>query len=217
MPDLLHSPPSLQGGLTATRSSTTRALWSAHLHLQQSCAGSPARGSQPAQALQSRQTRSLPKPPRAGIASPAHPSIHPAWSSTRMSRERACHSPAFNNVVCNAHSTPWEQVTNAEPGPPCEQRPFGKGREHHATSNGENWQAVLAGSLHPPGGSDRGHPPHSQTPHLSCTAGYQQGFSLLGRQLCKASGHHLQSFPSSYSEIPYKSASSFPAPERGQP
>lgn len=80
-----------------------------------------------------------------------------------MSREWACHSP-----VCNTHSTPWEQVTNPEPGPPCEQRPFDKGKEHHATSNGENWQAVLAGSLHPPGGSDRGHPPHSQTPHLSC-------------------------------------------------
>lgn len=57
--------------------------------------------------------------------------------------------------------------------------------------------------------------PHTARPPTSA-AGYQQGFSLLGRQLCKASGHHLQSFPSSYSGIPYKSASSFPAPERGQ-
>jgi len=102
---LLPSPPSPPGSLTThpcnLGSSRPCASWSANLCLQPLLSQQP-RSQEPActsLAIQSDQKSLKTSQCRRCIT---HSSIyHPEQTSTRTSSERACHSPAFDNITCN--------------------------------------------------------------------------------------------------------------------
>lgn len=210
MPDLLCSPPSLQGGLTATRSPTT-------LRGRLICACSnPAPGAQPV---------------ATSLHKPCNP-VRPEASQNLPGQE--LHHPPTVEFHQDERGTGLPQPSLQERGLQRLLRSMGAGNKTQRQDlPSRRGHFTRAGSTVPPPAGrtgrqcwleastsqevTKGRPPHSQTPHLSCTAGYRQGFSLLGVELRKASSQHLQSFPSSYSGIPHRSASSSPAPHRGQP